>query len=52
MNFLVFKTHQILTIPTGVQKRQVEEQKWISFENALAIPLASGRITLIKEGMH
>lgn len=52
MNFLVFKTHQILTIPTGVQKRQVEEQKWISLENALAIPLASGRITLIKEGMH
>lgn len=29
-----------------VQKRQVEEQKRISLENALAIPLASGRITL------
>ena len=29
-----------------VQKRQVEEQRRISLENALAIPLASGRITL------
>jgi flagellar motor protein MotB len=29
-----------------VQKRQVEEQKRISLEQALAIPLASGRITL------
>ena len=29
-----------------VQKRQVEEQKRISFEQALAGPLASGRITL------
>ena len=30
-----------------VQKRQVEEQKRLSLEQALAIPLASGRITLI-----
>ena len=29
-----------------VQKRQVEEQKRMSLEKALAIPLASGRITL------
>ena len=29
-----------------VQKRQIEEQKRLSLENALAIPLASGRITL------
>ena len=29
-----------------VEKRQVEEQKRISLEKALAIPLASGRITL------
>jgi len=29
-----------------VQKRQVEEQKRLSLEQALAIPLASGRITL------
>ena len=29
-----------------VQKRQVEEQKRMSLEQALAIPLASGRITL------
>ncbi|WP_416548641.1 OmpA family protein [Limnohabitans sp. DCL3] len=29
-----------------VQKRQVEEQKRVSLEQALAIPLASGRITL------
>jgi flagellar motor protein MotB len=30
----------------AVQKRQVEEQKRLSLEQALAIPLASGRITL------
>lgn len=29
-----------------VQKRQIEEKKRLSLENALAIPLASGRITL------
>ena len=29
-----------------VQKRQIEEQKRISLEKALSIPLASGRITL------
>ena len=29
-----------------VQKRQIEEQKRLSLENALAIPLANGRITL------
>jgi flagellar motor protein MotB len=29
-----------------VQKRQIEEQKRMSLEKALAIPLASGRITL------
>ena len=29
-----------------VQKRQISEQKRISLENALAVPLASGRITL------
>jgi flagellar motor protein MotB len=29
-----------------VQKRQIEEQKRLSLESALAIPLASGRITL------
>lgn len=34
------------TLETEVQKRQVEEQKRLSLEQALAIPLASGRITL------
>lgn len=33
-------------LETEVQKRQVEEQKRQSLEKALAIPLASGRITL------
>ena len=33
-------------IENEVQKRQVEEQKRLSLEQALAIPLASGRITL------
>lgn len=34
------------TLEAEVQKRQVEEQKRQSLEQALAIPLASGRITL------
>ncbi len=33
-------------LESEVQKRQVEEQKRLSLEQALAIPLASGRITL------
>lgn len=33
-------------LETEVQKRQAEEQKRLSLEQALAIPLASGRITL------
>ena len=33
-------------LETEVQKRQIEEQRRISLEKALAIPLASGRITL------
>lgn len=33
-------------LEVAVQKRQIEEQKRLSLENALAIPLASGRITL------
>lgn len=34
------------SLESEVQKRQVEEQKRLSLELALAIPLASGRITL------
>ena len=34
------------SLETEVQKRQAEEQKRLSLEKALAIPLASGRITL------
>lgn len=34
------------SLESEVQKRQVEEQKRLSLEQALAIPLASGRITL------
>ena len=33
-------------LQSEVQKRQVEEQKRLSLEQALAVPLASGRITL------
>ena len=33
-------------LETEVQKRQIEEQKRISLEKALAAPLASGRITV------
>jgi flagellar motor protein MotB len=35
-----------LQLENEVQKRQIEEQKRLSLEKALAIPLASGRITL------
>ena len=34
------------TLESEVQKRQAEEQRRMTLENALAIPLASGRITL------
>ncbi|MFM7025378.1 MAG: OmpA family protein [Limnohabitans sp.] len=34
------------SLETEVHKRQIEEQKRLSLEKALAIPLASGRITL------
>ena len=34
------------TLEAEVQKRQVEEQRRVTLEKALAIPLASGRITL------
>ena len=34
------------SLETEVHKRQMEEQKRLSLEKALAIPLASGRITL------
>jgi flagellar motor protein MotB len=34
------------SLESEVQKRQVEEQKRLSLEQALAVPLASGRITL------
>lgn len=34
------------SLQTEIQKRQVEEQRRISLEKALAIPLATGRITL------
>jgi len=34
------------SLQAEVEKRQVEEQKRLSLEQALAIPLASGRITL------
>ena len=34
------------TLEAEVQKRQAEEQKRLSLEQALAVPLASGRITL------
>ena len=34
------------TLQAEVQKRQLAEQQRLSLENALAIPLASGRITL------
>jgi flagellar motor protein MotB len=34
------------SLETEVHKRQLEEQKRVSLEQALAVPLASGRITL------
>ena len=43
---LVVQLHLSASLQDEVKKRQVEEQRRISLEKALAIPLASGRITL------
>ena len=43
---LVVQLQLSASLENEVKKRQVEEQRRISLEQALAIPLASGRITL------
>ena len=43
---LVVQLQLSANLEDEVKKRQVEEQRRISLEKALAIPLASGRITL------
>ena len=43
---LVVQLQLTASLEDEVKKRQVEEQRRISLEQALAIPLASGRITL------
>jgi len=46
MGVLVVQMDLVSTLRTEVEKRRVEEQRRIALEKALAIPLASGRITL------
>ncbi|OYU95860.1 MAG: hypothetical protein CFE45_19540, partial [Burkholderiales bacterium PBB5] len=36
----------VTNLQTEVQKRQAEEQRRMALEKALAVPLASGRVTL------
>ena len=43
---LVSQLELATNLQTEIKKRQVEEQRRITLEKALAIPLASGRITL------
>ena len=43
---LVVQLQLTMHLETEVKKRQVEEQRRMALEKALAIPLASGRITL------
>lgn len=46
MGVLVVQMDLVSSLQSEVQKRQVEEQRRMALEKALAIPLASGRITL------
>jgi len=43
---LVVQMDLVANLQSEVQKRQVEEQRRIALEKALAIPLATGRVTL------
>ncbi len=43
---LVVQMDLVASLQAEVQKRQVEEQRRMALERALAIPLASGRVTL------
>ena len=43
---LVVQMDLVNTLQTEVQKRQVEEQRRMALEKALAVPLANGRVTL------
>ena len=43
---LVVQMDLVATLQSEVQKRQVEEQRRMALEKALAVPLASGRVTL------
>ena len=43
---LVVHLQLVTHLQDEVKKRQIEEQRRISLENALAVPLAAGRITL------
>ena len=43
---LVVQMDLVTSLQAEVQKRKVEEQRRIALERALAIPLASGRVTL------
>jgi hypothetical protein len=43
---LVVQMDLVASLQAEVQKRQVEEQRRMALEKALAIPLATGRVTL------
>jgi len=43
---LVGQMDLVATLQAEIEKRQVEEQRRMALENALAVPLASGRITV------
>jgi flagellar motor protein MotB len=43
---LLVQMDLVASLKTEVEKRQVEEQRRVALERALAVPLASGRVTL------
>ncbi len=43
---LVVQMDLVASLKTEVEKRRVEEQRRVALEKALAVPLASGRVTL------
>lgn len=43
---LVVQMDLVTSLKTEVEKRRVEEQRRVALEKALAVPLASGRVTL------
>ena len=49
MGVVVVQMDLVATLKTETEKRRVEEQRRIALEKALAVPLATGRVTITAE---